>query len=219
VTRAGFLWKSGERYLFNPKLQAPDCWTPTTTFAAFVEDGAPSEATRVLPPAFTPGRPVTVSIRVSPAAGVANYAVEEVAPAGWTILRSSEGTIARGSVRFGPFFDAQERAFTYTVLPPENALGGRFNGYASFDGSRDLIGGASTLRHSHGIMEGGDGQRVRLRFNATPGQRFEVEMAPSLDAEEWKTVGTIEGAETPVDFNSVEASNGGAFFRLRPLAE
>lgn len=217
VTRAGQIWKSGETYRFDPSLNAPACWIPVSqqlrTFS-LATDLSTSGATRVLPPAFSPGHTVPVSVTVRPVAGVQNYAVEEQPPAGCTIVDAAGATIAGGTLRYGPFYDAQERTFVYHVVSSGSAPQ-QFGGRASFDGSKDAIGGAAILSPPTTSAEQRDG-RVYLRFNATPGEQFILESASAIDSAPWEYETTIQGADTAIELPPFEPSSNLKFYRLRP---
>jgi hypothetical protein len=93
---------------------------------------------RDLPPAYTPGRPLQVTlVAVPPRLGHA-WAVADRPPSKWQVEQiSDEGVFdaAKGEVKFGPFTDMAERKLTYVVTPPENAQGRyEFTGEAAFDG-------------------------------------------------------------------------------------
>lgn len=107
-------------------------------------------ANRMLPPCYVPGSPRTVTVAVDPATGVANYAVEDSHPAGWSVSNISHGgtlDAASGKVKWGPFFDDGTRTLTFVVTPPAAATGaGTFAGVASFDGTSVPIAGTSVVQ-------------------------------------------------------------------------
>ncbi len=99
---------------------------------------------------YTPGgAPITVTIDVVPDAGTQAYALEDMPPSGWTVSAVSNNGVydaTNRKVKWGLFFDANTRSFSYSVTPPANASGVQtFSGAASF-GSTDVpITGARTL--------------------------------------------------------------------------
>jgi len=109
-----------------------------------------SSATRTLPEDCLEGRPTPVTIEARPEANVLSYAIEETPPAGWSIEVINEGGVydaTTGSVKWGPFFDAQPRTLTYEASAPTGATGmGRFEGVASYDGFSAPIAGNAQCR-------------------------------------------------------------------------
>lgn len=221
LTRAGQIWRSGEFYNYNPRLERPTCWVPANQpvpIAAFLAAPIINEVTRNLPPAFTPGRTTTVSVTVRPAAGVQSYAIEERPPTGWAIAQAEGAAVVNGSLRYGPFLDDRTRTFTYQVVPTAASVSGEFSGASSFDGSSDGVQGACVLTAPSGTAEHRDGQ-VYLRFNATPGEHFILESANSVDTPVWTYEATIEGAQSATELPPVEPAANLKFYRLRPVAQ
>jgi hypothetical protein len=220
VTRAGQIWKSGEQYDFNPAMPAPSCWVPITqkppTNGIIAFAIAANSATRYLPPAFTPGRVTTVSLNVRPAAGIQNYAVEEFPPAGWTIVDAEGATASGGTLRYGPFYDTQERTFVYHLIPAGNAAR-QFTGQASFDGSKDEIAGPSSAKPPSTLAESHDGH-IYLHFNGTPGELFIMESADTIDSATWQFEATIQGADDAIDMPPIAPAGTQKFYRLRPAS-
>jgi hypothetical protein len=112
---------------------------------------AGSVATCSLPAHYAPLIEVTVTITVTPDAGVVAQAIQDAPPAGWTVRAASitEGGIwdgVTGRVKWGPFFDNTARTLQYAVTPPAGATGTAvFVGTASFDGVNQAIGGSRTI--------------------------------------------------------------------------
>jgi hypothetical protein len=107
-------------------------------------------ATRTLPSyGYVPGSALTVSIAVNPVATVANFAVEDVPPAGWAVSNISQGgslDAVNGKVKWGPFFDNTARTLAYQVTPPSGETGTKtFAGSASFDGQSVVILGNNSI--------------------------------------------------------------------------
>ena len=69
-----------------------------------------------LPPDYSPGATINVSIETTPLPSVGFWAVDETPPAGWTVGQISDSGFfdtASGTIRFGPFFDGQPHTLTY----------------------------------------------------------------------------------------------------------
>ncbi|MGZ5545363.1 MAG: hypothetical protein ACXWIU_11860 [Limisphaerales bacterium] len=216
VTRAGQIWRMNELYTFNPKLFAPLCWVPRQqTSLAVAALATSSEVTRNLAILFTPGLVTAVTISVHPAADVESYAIEEHTPGGWKI-QSMEGELgADGVLRFGPFFDARARTFTYQAIPTMGATLGSFDGVASFDGASQPIGGAFEMNVPTCVAENRDGH-VYLRFNANSGQQYILESASVIGQVNWKAEATVIGSESAIDLPAIEPTETQRFYRLRP---
>ena len=105
-------------------------------------------AVRHLPPSYSPGLRMTVTIDVNPPAGVSFYKIEDTVPAPeperWIVSNISHDGVAdiSGVVRFGPFLDDTPRQLTYEVTPPLCGSGTKtFSGIAFADGSSRLLVG------------------------------------------------------------------------------
>ncbi len=107
------------------------------------------------PEAYSPGQGVEVTITVTPGAACTVYAVEDTPPAGWTVAGISDSGLydeVNGKVKWGPFFDNQNRTLIYTATAPPGESGSRtFAGIASFDGTSIEIGGARTIANYGGV--------------------------------------------------------------------
>jgi ribosomal protein L27 len=106
-------------------------------------------ATRTLPGSYEPSVVVNVSISVNPGQGTQVYAVEETSPNGWVISdinESGQWDSVNKKVKWGLFFDSNNRTLTYKATPPAGETGAKtFSGTASFDGSNVPIGGDQTI--------------------------------------------------------------------------
>ncbi|MEK7678385.1 MAG: immunoglobulin domain-containing protein [Verrucomicrobiota bacterium] len=138
VTRAGYLWKNGERYRYDTNDgPAPLCWViaPAGQAAGLVAVSlhAISASTAVCAISGT-----NVTLSITPASTVAAYAVQDELPEDFTAAGVSGGgtfDTATRQVKWGPFFDSQARVFTYALVPPTGFLGTAvLIGVASFDG-------------------------------------------------------------------------------------
>ncbi len=113
-------------------------------------------AQRTLPAAYVPGQASLVSVQASPVSGTQSYAVEDIPPSGWTVSGIDNGgqfDAVNGKVKWGPFFDAQQRTLMYSATPPVGTTGKKtFNGAISVNGVSSAICGSldielSTFRH------------------------------------------------------------------------
>jgi hypothetical protein len=105
--------------------------------------------TRDLPDCYTPSMAISISITVIPGQGAQVYAVEDSPPTGWVVSDINENggwDDVKKKVKWGPFFDSNNRTFTYKVTPPSSEVGQKtFSGTASFDGTNVTIGGDLTF--------------------------------------------------------------------------
>jgi PKD repeat protein len=106
-------------------------------------------ATRTLPGAYTPSQALQVTIQTCPPAGSNNHAVEDSPPSGWAVSGIDGGGTydsANGKVKWGPFFDTQQRTLHYSVTPPAGTTGTKyFQGVISIDGVSQAICGSSSI--------------------------------------------------------------------------
>ncbi len=104
---------------------------------------------REVPDVYSPGAPFDVFLHATPAPGVTSYTVEDSPPAGWQVSNIShhgQWDTGNGTVRFGPFLDAQPRTLSYTVTPPFGGSGQKqFRGSSTALGAERLVGGRQTL--------------------------------------------------------------------------
>ncbi|MCI0536032.1 MAG: putative Ig domain-containing protein [Verrucomicrobiales bacterium] len=98
-----------------------------------------SQVERDLPDRAQPGVPFAVTILVRPDANVAVYALEEQVPSGFTPEQMShlgQFDPLSGKIRWGPFFDGNDRTLSYQVTASSDAVGSRrFEGQGGFNGS------------------------------------------------------------------------------------
>jgi hypothetical protein len=93
---------------------------------------------------------MSISIAVTPGQGTQVYAVEDSPPTGWTVSDINESggwDDMKKKVKWGPFFDHNNRTLIYKVTPPSSETGQKtFSGIASFDGKNVAIEGNQTLK-------------------------------------------------------------------------
>lgn len=153
--------------------------------------------------------PMQWVIRVLPAAGVQNYAVEERFPAGVKIVDiSDDGTYdaAGGVIRWGPFFDATPRKFSFAFV---GARPETLEGIVSFDGHDArivhvllppvLVQDAATAggkEHSNGLRIAhlarlGSGAIQLTVVDDSPGSGAGCDIEISDDFVHWQKVGHL----------------------------
>lgn len=225
VTRAGFLWRNGERYRFDPAAGAAPLWWlpetaagPTRRVARQALNTA-SSATR----SFTGNE---VKLAVAPADAVSVHAVEERLFAGFKATDISHGGVflpEQGLVRWGPFFDHQSRELTYTVTPPVNFEGEiAVLGLLSVDGESFPASGDSVLRFGTAelpppVTPDLSGDSFKLEVSGPLNARVVIETSESLGGG-W-TVATEFELNKPDQSWSVplEIQESGKFFRVRVI--
>lgn len=118
--------------------------------------GATCVATRTLPAGYAPGAATPVSIAVRPFADVETYALEGIPPAGMLVSNISDGGVLDGGkVKWGPFFDNQDRDPSYQITPPPDTQGSvGWSGVFSYDGVSEAICGDAVLEQ--GIVHPAD---------------------------------------------------------------
>ena len=111
---------------------------------------------RQLPDTVEPDSPFTVTNLVSAGDHILAYAVEERVPTGWGVSQINLGgqvDLETGKIKWGPFFDHQQRALTYRLRAPAEARGEfSLSGIASFDGDTVPITGDTRLRIDLGAL-------------------------------------------------------------------
>ena len=129
VANAGFLWKSGESYVFDVSQNPP--WVPSGGGKAL--GGSASRTVEL-----EQGSGSEVRLAVQPLEGTVVYVVEEAPPEGYAVAEiSQDGELdeATGRLRWGPFFDDQPRSLSYSLERDDTqALSGTYSGMVSFDG-------------------------------------------------------------------------------------
>jgi hypothetical protein len=234
VTRAGALWKGGERYGFDndPATNAPNWWVnlvappagpPTLagdSGSGLVDNWARTE----VPSRYSNGVPFVVKTQVQPIESVKVYAVEDRVPEGWLVRNiSSGGRLDRVNrkIKWGPFFDGSARELTYQLVPTSEVVAAvHLAGVASFDGSDVDISGSRVLTGSDpaarlGLSHTPDGQ-IRVVVRGVPGVAYRVERSSDLNHwGVWKTVLIDSASAGEVSWNEVADGNS-RYFRAIP---
>ncbi len=232
VSRAGFLWKKGETYAFDPTAGAPpECWVPAASksaaLASVLLPGSGS-ADREIPIVWKPGLASEVDIDVNPPAGTTAITVEEILPDGWGVVSVSDDgqfDAGTGRIRWGLLFGDDARHLTFRAAPPSGAAStGAFVGRASFDGSDVPIAGDSrtgaadddtTLRIVGSRREMGG--KIHLKIDAAVDQVFVVEA--SSDLRSWVELDMHVFTGDEIDVNDPASDSGmpHRYYRLRPI--
>jgi hypothetical protein len=210
VAHAVGLWRQGEGYAYDASVtNAPHWWVPrqasNSPVVAYGLTTTNGSATVTLPKFYQAGEPLQVSITALPATSVVVYAVEDRPPAGWTVSDIGEGGFldsATEKVKWGPFFDAQQRILTYRVTPPAGAIEvGQFLGGAAFGGSSiPLAGRRQTFptgmlytlhfQSAHWLPTA----ELELTLEAQPGESYRIQTSTNLvQWEEWMTLTNAAG--------------------------
>jgi hypothetical protein len=171
VTRAGQLWKHGEKYIYDPAQGAPPaCWksaiaaTPLSAVAP-----APGSAQREMAWPATTSDAVSVQIKITPGTATSAYGVQEQLPAGWTAGEvSQDGYYDSKSncIRWGVFLDREARVLTYRATPGPSSSGAP-RGIVSFDGAVDEVRGAATGAPSEGAGRGAEFKHIERRADGS----------------------------------------------------
>jgi len=144
VTNAGMLWRSGGDYVFDKNANPP--WSP----AAGAKSGGGSLEAISSSLVAAIGVPVEMTLQAHPQEGTLAYLVKDQVPEGVSILDAGDGVFDATTrvLRFGPFFDDQERSLSYSFALSENSLQGvkRFQGSASYDGREVLASGTRVVQ-------------------------------------------------------------------------
>ncbi len=229
VTRAAFLWRSGESYRVDPEATNPPLWWvscyASNAPAGVVPASAPlvsvSTVTRNLPGAFTSRAPLPVALDVVPGPNVGAFAVEEHLPPGWTAQNISGGGEfdgASGTVRWGPFFGGAPQNLAYVAVPPASAPATAvFRGSASFDGVSLATAGVLET-HAAGRLDlsrTSTGCAGCLLLSGLPGQRFVIEA--SVDLQTWVPLSVVTIGDATTEFTDPAAGEfSQRFYRARP---
>lgn len=212
VTRAGSLWRNGEKYIFDPLAGTPPlCWIPPNLVRQGFENVG--SATRSIIGSQQPGAPLDVRITITPGAESSAYALLERVPHDWTVSTiSGEGHYdpEHGLIRWGLFLDALPRVFEYRATPPAGvATVAELTGVISVDGIvQEIHGQTSVVASNEGtalalpeIVKDSNGGVV-LQLSGPVGQRCVLE--GSTDLLTWEVIesvflpdGVLQVADSP----------------------
>ncbi|MSU36457.1 MAG: hypothetical protein EXS36_15440, partial [Pedosphaera sp.] len=251
VTRAGALWKGGEKYVRDPSVgPAPLWWVnvqppprilvpggggfipgPADSVVEAPQAESAALAQWVIPTAND--APVQLVIRVLPAIGVQNYAVEEYLPIGAVIVDITEdGTYdkSNGAIRWGPFFGATPRKLSFAVV---GAWPEKLEGIASFDGQDFGIVHVPLppTPERAASIPGGKGQLdapriahvIRLQSGAiqltviddTPDSKAGCDVEVSDDFKHWQKIGHLDaGANCGTHLDNDANEYAGRYYRV-----
>jgi hypothetical protein len=226
VTRAGYIWRNGETYRFDPAIEAPMCWIPTQTPQPVPNVAAAAtvvQTERVGGGDTAPGATTTIQLNVAPPGGTSAYAVEEKVPAGWSVSNiSHEGSFdsATGVIRWGMFLDATARTLGYTLTPPPtvNAVA-RLGGQVSFDGAVQNVYGSSGVVSTSNTLpaltkcEADASGKVTLQLSGPAGQVGVLQS--SSDLVHWQDVATVYLPDGMVQFQDDAAPAAVKYYRLQ----
>lgn len=210
VTRAGQIWRQGERYTFAPALGAPPaCWVPAISNITRQAVFATAVGTRAISPR-TGGATVTITLQVPEGTGA--YAIEERLPEGWAATEiSGGGEITGRTIRWGPFLSGESQVLSYTASTAGDLIGA-FSGTFSTDGGAATIAGDQQIG---GLQLGVSrhGSSLVLTLSEPAATRLIIEASATLPAAEWRPAGVIEAGGTTL---SIETGHGSSqFYRLR----
>lgn len=216
LTRAAFLWKSGEHYAFDPALVPPLCWEPVVA----VSESAPGPSLVPLAGRAVRGREVQadgsvrITIRLLLAPGTRAFAVEEILPDSATATDLSDGgvwTAASRTLRWGPFFAEDVPVLSYVLTGS-----GEPRGRASFDGQSLPIHAETAVPESGvrlaGIDTLADGSHQLSLESAALLQGAAFELQVSTDLKTWQSLGTFTTTQAAAFARDVVAVEEGARF-------
>jgi len=146
VTRAGCIWKKGERYHIDCQYELPLWWVPNLAEQIQIAPHQSSQGAvtwSFAPPNYAKDSSALVCLEVIPDPDTQAWAVEDTPPDGWVATNINEGgqwDAVNKKVNWGPYMDANSRNFYYDIIPITGAIGGQtFSAIASFDGSNQPI--------------------------------------------------------------------------------
>lgn len=222
VTRAGFLWRSGELYRFDSTIgSAPLWWIPAPG------SGGSRSATPALDPAAAAVRSTngaSLVLTITPGPTATAYALEEQLFAGFIPSEISHGGTylpTQNRIRWGPFFDNAERSLSYRLAPPSGFNGEiALLGKASIDGEDILVTGRSILRFGTlplppPVQPELEGDRLAVGIRGPLNARVLIETTHDLAAP-WDLATEFLLQRQDQDWSvPVEIQQSGRFFRVR----
>lgn len=230
VTKAGKLWRGGEKYFFDSTAgPAPNWWLNAIpqTIGPLIIGRTLNESTaqREISGTLAEGQSFGVTIQIKPAHGVSAQAVEDQIPNGLQVASISHDGVydeAMRRVRWGPFLDDQPRSLNYTVSNSSLDLAPlRFMGVSSFDGHAAPVLGMDEPRSAEpdtGLILGSihtspDGT-IEISGRAPSGQTVVIEATENFLT--WTELGRLTSSETTFQFrDEVNRKMHERFYRLR----
>jgi hypothetical protein len=230
VTRAGYLWQSGEDYRHLPGPPLPLAWVPAPARAASVAAAQePSAAASLfrLPPtvaladftADTNGPGGTLRVFLIPLPGTKSLAAELWLGTNNVASELGEAAVfdtATGGLRWGPFGNAEPRVLTARLAARPTVLRGQVSADGSLGAVRwlGLPPGGPRIADVGALPDGGL-QLVVTDTEAASGAEVEA----STDLLNWQRVGRVPaGADWSVHTDHDTDESGHRFYRLRPGA-
>lgn len=243
VTRAGALWQGGEFYKHDTNQPSAPLWwvnvpPPVSPTSVEIPQLAAEEGKKIsrhaapvvaesgasfqsgLPARFLPGSSFRVTNEVNLPGEVRAYAVEQRVPAGWLASAINEaGTfdVKAQAIRWGPFFDGRDRAFTFQATAPLNpalTAAAEFPGVLSVDGSAVELGGrTATSDGPASLAVANHPEGVRLVLEGLPQLSHVIEGSSDLLHWEPLTQAT-PGWDGTLELN-VAPTEPAAFYRVR----
>lgn len=235
VTRAGFLFADADHYRLSnqfPTPVAPLLWVSAQIGTATLH--SPEEpwvtnrlasAVSSVPTNYIVGAPFTVSIAVTPGAGVKAYALEETPPIGFSVTNvTGAGVFCRETrkIRWGLFSDLEPRTLSYQLVALTNSPSiARFNGVVSCNGiNQPVTGQRETRRATHltaakldGVKTLSDGNRL-LTFSGEPGIDYVLEA--SSDLLDWQPIAELLNSDGNLQFIDPSTNEVIKFYRALP---
>jgi hypothetical protein len=225
VTRAGTLWKNGEAYAIDSKVNSPPLWWVNTTTGTVRGLGlqnyasraaGPDTAIATTAPRFVPGEKLSVFVSVRPMPGVSVYAVEDQVPAGVQVIAISDAgefDAVNRRVKWGPYLDGSPREMSYEIATdPGSPDVVNFTGAASFDGVSVATGGQ---RQSQAASRLGFVRQLRsgeFEFSVAGRQHEKYVIEVSTNLEDWTPLTTALNQNGTVVFADPEGARASLRF-------
>ncbi len=236
ATRAGFLWRNGGAYKYDPSAgPLPLAWVSKLAAASTAATDPTAQdvvsiAVAEVPQVVPTNTPFAVTIRLVPLDGVKAQAVEEYVGPGAVVTEISDGGVfdaTAGVIRWGVYFDDTGRkvSATVTVTEPE---GRTLSGLASFDGADVKVpqnppppplppGAAAADARIAAVAPLDSGGVELLVVDETPGTETAIEV--STDLVNWERIEQTQAVSgTSVHVDSDANENFVRFYRAVPVA-
>jgi hypothetical protein len=141
VTRAAFIWKSGEFYKFDPTVGPSPLWWTVSQKLAAAASVSENTITRTVT-VLTNRQTYWIEIEIHPKTSVRAYAAMEKLPLGVAPLTIPGGAIfdsSTGEILWGPYLDSYPRVLAYELNPSISNPDLTFSLTASFDGTSVIL--------------------------------------------------------------------------------